>query len=147
MNRIVIDASVAAKWQLSDERDARNAVRMLDDYADGTLDFVAPRFFLFEVANVLNKAVSIGRLTEAAGCEALDMVQNLEISLVEFPSAAEAYQLARRYRRSVYDSLYLASAERLDLELWTGDRKLYNGVRDQLSFVRWIGDYPSATPQ
>ena len=120
---------------------------MLDDYADGTLDFVAPRFFLFEVANVLNKAVSIGRLTEAAGCEALDMVQNLEISLVEFPSAAEAYQLARRYRRSVYDSLYLASAERLDLELWTGDRKLYNGVRDQLSFVRWIGDYPSATPQ
>ena len=40
------------------------------------------------------------------------------IRLIQFPSPAEAYGLARRYRRSAYDSLYLAAAEQLGVEFW-----------------------------
>jgi len=40
-----------------------------------------------------------------------------------------------------YDAAYLALAERLNTQLITGDRRLYNAVSPQLSWVVWIGDY------
>lgn len=143
MSKLVIDASIAAKWELSGELEAEKAIEMLIDYSNGEIDFVAPGIWHYEVANVLNKAVSTQRLTEVEGQDAFDALQALEIEFIEFPSPAEAYGLARRYRRSVYDSLYLAAAEHLGVEFWTGDRKLYNAVKDRLPFVRWIGDYSS----
>jgi len=53
-----------------------------------------------------------------------------------------AWELAKQFNRpQVYDSHYLALAEILDLELWTGDERLYNAVQDKLSWVRWLGNY------
>ena len=121
MSRLVIDASTAAKWQLSGEPEAEKAIGMLIDYSNGEINLVAPRIWHYEIANVLNKAVSTQRLTEVEGQNAFDALQALEIELVEFPSAAEAYRLARKYRRNVYDSFYLAAAEHLGVEFWTGD--------------------------
>jgi predicted nucleic acid-binding protein len=141
VNRIVIDASIAVKWQLSDEADAACALEMLHDYAAEKLVFVAPQIWQYEIANVFNKAVSIGRLTETEGRNAVDMLCALEIELIAFPPPLEAYTLARKYQRSVFDSLYLAAAETNGIHLWTSDRKLYNTIRDRFSFVRWIGDY------
>jgi predicted nucleic acid-binding protein len=143
VSKLVIDASIAAKWELSDEPESEKAIEMLIDYSNSEIDFAAPGIWHYEVANVLNKAVSTQRLTEVEGQNAFDALQALEIEFIQFPSPAEAYRFARRYRRSVYDSLYLASAEQLGVEFWTGDRKLYNAVRDRLPFVRWIGDYSS----
>jgi predicted nucleic acid-binding protein len=42
---------------------------------------------------------------------------------------------------SGYDAAYIALAEALETELWTGDRKLFEKVRDRTESVRWIGDY------
>jgi predicted nucleic acid-binding protein len=143
VSKVVIDASIAIKWELSGESEAEKAIGLLIDYSNGRIDFAAPRIWQYEVANALNKAVSTQRLTEVEGQNAFDALQLIEIEVIEFPSPAEAYGLARRYRRSVYDSLYLAVAEHFGVEFWTGDRKLYNAVRDRLPFVRWIGDYSS----
>jgi predicted nucleic acid-binding protein len=74
---------------------------------------------------------------------AFQALQALDIECVLFPTPAEAYKLARTYRRSVYDSLYLAVAQSHQIDLWTGDRRLYNAVRRSLPFVKWIGDYES----
>jgi predicted nucleic acid-binding protein len=141
--RIVIDASTAAKWQLSDETDSIPALDMLQDYIAGTIEFVAPRIWSYEIANVMNKAVSIGRLTETEGREAFEILHMLDIEFLDFPSPSDAYRLARTYQRSVYDSLYLTAAHTHNLDFWTGDRRLYNAVVERLSFVRWIGDYPT----
>jgi predicted nucleic acid-binding protein len=143
VSKLVIDASIAGKWQLSDESESANALLILADYADGKVDFIAPKIWQYEIANLLNKAVGTQRLTESEGQSAFEAFQAIDIEYIEFPSPKEAYLLAREYQRSIYDSLYLSVAERLGAEFWTGDRKLYNAVKDKLPFVRWIGDYIS----
>jgi len=141
VNKLVIDASTTAKWQLSNEPEAEKALSMLMDYADGKIAFVAPKIWQYEIANILNKAIGTRRLTETEGRNAFDSLLTLEIEFIEFPSPTEAYMFARKYQRSVYDSFYLAVAEHFGIEFWTGDRKLYNAISNKLSFVRWIGDY------
>ena len=116
---------------------------MLRDYAAEKVAFVAPTIWHYEVANIVNKAVGTRRLTEEEGYMAFQALQALDIEFVPFPTPAEAYRLARMYRRSVYDSLYLATAQSHQIDLWTGDRRLYNAVRQSLPFVKWIGDYVS----
>jgi predicted nucleic acid-binding protein len=144
VQKLAIDASTAAKWQLSDEPEAEPARNMLRDYAVDSVAFVAPKIWHYEIANVINKAINTRRLTEAEGQQAFDALQALDIEFLEWPSPIEAYRLARTYRRSVYDSLYLATAQANGIDLWTGDRRLYNAVNNRLSFVRWIGDYPAS---
>ena len=141
MSKLVIDASTAAKWQLSEESEAGRARDILQDYSTGKVTFLAPRIWHYEIANIFNKAVSTKRLTEEEGQQALQALLTLDIEFVEFPTPVDAYRLARTYQRSVYDSLYLAAAQTNGSPLWTGDRKLYNAVKDRFSFVKWIGDY------
>jgi predicted nucleic acid-binding protein len=145
--KLAIDASTAAQWQLSEEPEAERARYMLRDYAADKVAFVAPTIWHYEVANVINKAVGTRRLTEEEGSLAFQALQALDIEFVPFPTPAEVYRLACTYRRSVYDSLYLAAAQSQQIDLWTGDRKLYNAVRPSLPFVKWIGDYTSPRPQ
>ncbi len=45
------------------------------------------------------------------------------------------------YERSAYDGAYLALAEEAGNKLVTGDRHLYNAVKDHLPWVLWIEDY------
>jgi predicted nucleic acid-binding protein len=142
--KLAIDASTAAQWHLSEEPEAERARYMLRDYAAERVAFVAPLIWHYEVANVVNKAVGTRRLTEEEGYLAFQALQALDIEFVNFPTPAEAYRLARMYRRSVYDSFYLAVAQNHQIDLWTGDRRLYNAVRQSLPFVKWIGDYASA---
>ncbi|MEE8290526.1 MAG: type II toxin-antitoxin system VapC family toxin [Candidatus Tectomicrobia bacterium] len=142
MQKLAIDASTAAKWQLSEEPEAEQARGMLQDYAAEQVALIAPKIWHYEIANVLNKAVSTRRLTEAEGQQAFNALQALDIEFVAWPSPSAAYRLARTYQRSVYDSLYLAAAQARGIDLWTGDRRLHNAVKNRLSFVRWIGDYP-----
>ena len=53
-----------------------------------------------------------------------------------------AYELATQYNRpTAYDSQYLAVAERLNCEFWTADERLANAVGNDLSWVRWVGNF------
>ena len=48
-------------------------------------------------------------------------------------------RLAERLALSAsYDTHYLAVAERLDVELWTADRRLVQAVQDTLPYVRLL---------
>ena len=51
----------------------------------------------------------------------------------------EALKMANLYNISAtYDAHYLALAERLQVELWTADRRLFNSVSKSLSWVKLI---------
>jgi predicted nucleic acid-binding protein len=39
---------------------------------------------------------------------------------------------------AAYDSFYIALAEALQCEFWTGDKSLYNNAHDKMAFVRSI---------
>jgi len=143
---LVVDASVAVKWLLTDEEYADQAARLLTAFEDGRLSFVAPEHIRYEVPSAITVATRgrRPRLTEEQGREAIEEFLALGIRLVgDDDLVRAAYPLARRSGCAFYDALYLTLAERLRLPFLTADRRLYERVR-QLPHVRWIKDYAPA---
>lgn len=141
MRSLVVDASVAIKWLNPREVLADKARVLYADYEQGQFSLLVPAFWDYEVVNGINKAIARGDLTEQEGHEAIALLLAMQAQKVPLPSPQESYNLARKYRRSVYDSWYLSLAEETGCEFWTADRKLYNAVKDSAAFVRWLGDY------
>jgi predicted nucleic acid-binding protein len=145
---MVVDASVAVKWHLSDEEDAEAAALLLTRFSEQAVDLVAPDQIRYEVPNAIAVA-TIGqnpRLTPEQGREALEEFLGLGLPTVaDNELISEAYPLVHQYGIAFYDALYLALAERLAIPLITADRRLYNRVR-QLPSVIWIGDYHEEDP-
>jgi hypothetical protein len=52
VQKLAIDASTAAKWQLAEEPEAERARHMLRDYAAEKVAFVTPTIWHYEVAVV-----------------------------------------------------------------------------------------------
>ncbi len=128
MDKIVIDCGVAIKW-LTGGTYSEQAHAVLDRYRAETLILLAPDFIRIEVANVLWNLQRLTGLTRDSAQKALEEFLTTEIV---YTSAEEllndAYNLALRYERSVYDSLYLALSVREQCQLITADERLYNAV-------------------
>lgn len=142
----VVDASVALKWYLDDEEYIHNARKILRNYGDRKIEIIVPDFFLVEVGNALNVAVRRGRLEAGKAFDYFQHILELDIPVMGCSGfLVSAWEFAREYDRSVYDSLYVAMADTLNHDFCTGDKKLYNALRDRLTWVRWIGDYDGET--
>ena len=131
---MIVDASVAVKW-LVDEADSQAAQRLLD--SDEKL--VAPDFVLIEVGNVLWKKAQrrqLGPEQAVAGIEALPTYFEQLV-----PSAAllpRALTIAIDVRHPVYDCLYLACAERLQMTLVTADVRFAAMIRARFPLLRTV---------
>ncbi len=134
--RYVVDSSVAARWVIP-EIDSDRALRLLDAHVQGVHELVAPDWFLAEVANMLGKAAAMRGLLTADEARQGFTAIHAQIALL-FPAAAlvaPALELAIRYRRAVYDCLYVALAEREQRQLVTADQALVNQLARDLPFV------------
>ena len=138
---VVVDASVSLKWALDDEESVSQAIALRDAALDGRWRMVAPSLWVYEVTNGLLTAVRRQRLTASTGLQALGLLQAVGVRLAD-PEAKDVYEMGCQYHVAAYDAAYLALATSLRADLWTGDRKFYEAVRDSASFVRWIGEYP-----
>jgi predicted nucleic acid-binding protein len=138
----VVDAPVAAKWQLLDEDHAEVALALLRGFADGEFDLLAPDHIRYEVANAITMAT---RRTPARLS-----VERAEAAIVAFLSLRlttsndndllnAAYAVAREYNCAYYDALYLALAQRTECPLVTADRRFYQRAGRSTSVV-WIAD-------
>ena len=142
---VVIDASVVLRGFFPDEEGHEEAQAIIRAYAQEEIELPAPTLLPYEVTNGVLQAVRRDRIGLEKGREILSAFQGLDI-----PTAAVSWQrtleLARTYDRSAYDGAYLALAEETGSKLVTGDRRLYNAVRDHLPWVLWIEDYvPGST--
>ena len=138
---LVIDASVSLKWALDDEEATAEAAALLNAALDDGRQLVAPSLWLYEVTNGLVTAVRRNRVGEEAGSRALGLLRMVGVRLAD-PEAEDTYGAAIKYRIAAYDAAYLALAATIEADLWTGDRRFYDAVRESVDFVRWIGDYP-----
>ncbi len=95
-----------------------------------------------ELASALYKRMRRGDLALADADAALESFLRLSVDLVSTALLSRtALRLAYRFGlKAPYDAHYLALAEREGCELWTADERLWNGVRRELSWVRWIGE-------
>lgn len=142
-NRIVIDASVALKWQFKDELETRQAIQMLTDFIDGTIDLVSPTLFAYGIVNAIHIAVMRRRIPEKEGVDAMNDILSVGIQLTDFTGFEKsAFALAQTYERSIYDCAYLALAEKEGSPLYTGDRRFFNALKNRVPLIKWVGDYP-----
>ncbi|MBI3961872.1 MAG: type II toxin-antitoxin system VapC family toxin [Deinococcus sp.] len=139
---VVVDASLAVKWVLKEPYTVE-AMALLAEWERQQCRILAPSLLAFEVANALYKRVSRGELALDVVKRALDDFLPVGPALSREPAThRRAFELAHQFSRPTsYDAHYLALAERQGCECWTADERLWNAVREKLSWVRWIGEY------
>lgn len=140
MTAYVIDASVILKWFVPEEH-SEPAFRL--KHTDARLH--APAFLTLEVGNVSLKK---RRRSELAAQD----VEDIRLAFRRAPVRRHAdqtlvlaaFDLAYHTKQSVYDSLYLALAMKLDLPFLTADRKFYQALHhgEYRSHLLWIEDLP-----
>jgi len=141
LKQAVIDASVVLKWYLADEEYSQKAIGLLDKYLSNELDFVAPSLLEFEVINGLIIAQKRGRIKEEKILTAIDGFESLEIKLRNlYFYYPKVLYYCKVYDRSAYDGSYLAIADKERVSLVTADEGLYNVVKKDLKWVKWLGD-------
>lgn len=120
---IVVDASVAAKWLLS-EPDHLVARRLLV----GSGPLVAPALVRIEVAAAISRKVRIGQMTGRQAQAPLHawfgMISRGTLALwPDETDLPDAFQLALTLAHPLQDCLYLALAIRIGAPLVTADSK------------------------
>lgn len=126
MKRFVLDASVALAWFL-DRPTVQYAEHVRQLLLDGNRA-VVPTLWQLEIANGFVIAERRGMLTQSDTTEAL---QNLDVVIAQaiensqhFVSTRAVLHVAREFRLTAYDAVYLDTALRQELPLATLDRQL-----------------------
>jgi len=138
VRQYVIDASVAVKWYSTlAEDDLAQADKLLQDYVDGSCDFVAPTLILYELANALRFNPNLG-VTDVK--RAMKDFLDLHITL-EHPSRlmASAVDLAFKHSLTVYDAVYAALSQITGIPMITADHKFYTMAKG-LPFIETLKD-------
>ena len=140
---IVIDANVAV-WVVLPMVAEEAALDLLADWHHQNKRIVAPEFWLAEVASVIRRLMYHKVITSVQGEVAVEDLFALGVETVplDLDLCRKAFRWAERLQHSkIYDSLYLALAEHLQAEFWTGDKRLANGARQRgVNWVYWIGE-------
>ena len=145
MKGIVVDASVAVKWVVSEEHSDRSLAVLR-----AVPGLYAPAHWLAEAGNTLWAKAAIHHVIDAAEMhQRLAFLSSLPVAVTPLPEIiGAAGLLALDLHLTVYDTLYLVLAERIDVPLVTADRKLYERASQATRFVdliRWIGDFSLPT--
>ena len=139
---ICVDASVAAKWVLLEDRSDK-AVALYRANAQTGQPVVAPPLLLCEVTNILRQRMIRSSLALADADRLLGDFLTIQIDFLLPPGQhQQALALADAHGLpAAYDAHYLALAQRLGCDLWTDDQRLLHAVGGVLAFVCWIGDF------
>lgn len=138
---LVIDSSVIAKW-LFPEPLQLQARAVCQDWESSRVELIAPNLMFVEVGNIIWKKQRLGLITPEEATSSIFDLLDLEIPTVESQVIlAEAYSLAERFDRTVYDALYLALAQVNSASIITADLRLYNAVASKLDCVKYLGNY------
>jgi len=121
----VVDASIALRWVLKDERPDRSYDLLRDDRV------IAPDLVLAEITNAIWKAVKYAALPSEVAAQA---VSEAEIAFDELVPSRElkdrALEIAVALGHPAYDCFYLALAEQRQCQLVTADDRLIRRCAD-----------------
>src|ERR1044071_1203328 len=123
MPNLVVDSGVAIKWFIPEPYSVQ-ARKLLDDYQNGLLLFIAPDLINAEFGNIVWKKQSFQGLDAADAQTVMDEFRKVAFTLTSTAGLLEeAYRLAVKHHRTVYDMLYLALSERENCEFVTADER------------------------
>lgn len=147
---VVIDANVLLAFYLPAEPYKAQALVLLADATAGLVKLVMPTLARYEVLNALSRAVrGLKRGQELSFEDAQEILKAMNALKLEERHVRgleeRILRITQEHQRTAYDGAYLALAEHEGVPLITGDRRLYNAVKGELEWVRWVGDYRSVT--
>ena len=117
---LIVDASVVVKWFVPEiHSDAARRLLVLPH------EYVAPDLLFAETANTIWKKIRREELTLEEGQQLVADIGQIAVESVPCRALAEdAHALANATGRTVYDSMYVALAVRLDTHAITADDRL-----------------------
>ncbi len=123
---LVVDASVAVKWHLTEESHTERAKLLLAAFREGRTKFAAPALIRYELANALERAVRYDRIDREDATLAFNSFLALSFHSLTDEDAlvTSAFRLARSTGASVYDAVYVVHAEAINYDLVTADEEL-----------------------
>lgn len=138
MTPLVIAASIAVKWFIP-EKHSINSLRLLN----GGYELLAPDLIFAEFGNVLWKKWLRQELEAELIAPILADLSRMRLQIAPTAALAEkAASIAVTYRRSFYDSIYLALAVTTHGRMVTADEKLCNALNGTplAERILWIED-------
>ena len=140
--KYVIDTSVDIKTYVQ-EQDSGKAVRLRDEYHQGVHQLIAPDIFPTEMCNVLMILERSGKIKPGeANLFFRHFLSEIPPLLPAVPLLPRALEIAKQFRQTVYDCLYISLAEREGCELVSADDKLVKAVQTSLPFVIPLSSLP-----
>jgi predicted nucleic acid-binding protein len=137
VTRVVVDASVAAKWFIPEELSGEARSLLTAEY-----QLLAPDLLWAELGNILWKK---HRRQEIDRRTASRLLRDFSRIPIEFHAsqrwAESALELAIGHAVTVYDGLYLALAAAHGCRVVTADRRLHEASHQHKThLVDWVGD-------
>lgn len=135
----VLDASVAVKWFAATaeaDRDRAHAIRRR--HVTGHTRLVVPGSFALEVINALRFSHRFEERELIAAADALEAIA-LTVHPIEYDLLRGTVAIACAYQLTLYDSVYIALAERRGFPLLTADEALVQKMKGH-SIVLRLGD-------
>jgi predicted nucleic acid-binding protein len=130
----VVDASVVVKWLVPEiHSDAARRLLVVPH------QYVAPDLLFAETANTIWKKIRREELTPEEGQQLVADIGQIAVETVPCRALAEdAHALANATGRTVYDSMYVALAVRLNTRAITADERLEAALKRIPAVARHI---------
>ena len=141
MKNLVVDSGITVKWYI-EEDDSDIAQLIYNEYEAGNISFLAPDLIYAEFGNIIWKKQIFKNLNANEADFAISEFKKISFTLTPITLLFDdAYKIAVKYKRTFYDSLYLALSERENCEFVTADEKFYNSVRNSFSKIILLSDW------
>lgn len=139
---IVVDASALLKGYFPDEEGSDKAGEIMFDYSYGKLDLKAPSLIDYEVLNAIMVAFKRNRITLKEVKEVQSKIIRLDIEKFDLRFFKdELFDISKEYDISICASSYLALGMKLERMFVTGDKRLWNTLKEKVKNVIWIEDF------
>ncbi len=135
MNKIIVDTNIVFSAFLNiDSKISQILINGFHQY-----EFYAPEYIRYEILEHQSKIKKLARLSDDEFIETYELVmRNIKVlnhKIVPF----SVYEFAKKlcYEIDIDDTIFIAFTEFLEGKLWTGDKKLINGL-EQKGYLNWV---------
>ncbi len=144
---LVLDACVVAKWVLPGEPWEGEALELKERVARGEVEAHEPALLVYELASLLSRAASEGRISLGDASLAVELLGRVGLTLhrVDWSDGAKLLRVASELGLTVYDAAYVVLAEELGATLVTADEELCRRARVRVA-ARHLRDVGRGLP-
>jgi predicted nucleic acid-binding protein len=138
---IIVDADLSVLSYVKTPQTVM-ARRAMEEIARRGHTLYAPGLWWFEITSVIHRYLYMRLISAQASYHILELLTiHLGVQRVEVPMRSAFDWATRLHRKAAYDGFYLAAAEQLGAELWSGDQSLVNNARETgITWIHWMGE-------